>query len=102
MRISHFACYNHIKSMKKTIEKLLKEALSGADVEIVVPKESVHGDYSTSISLALAKKEGRNPREIANDIKEKIEKLDNGKLLKKVEIAGPGHINFFIKITLRK
>ena len=83
--------------MKKIIEKLLKEALKGTNIEVVVPKENSHGDYSTSIALAMAKKEGKNPREIAKELKEKVEKLDNGKTLKKVEIAGPGHINFFIK-----
>ena len=97
MRISLFACYNHNKSMKKIIEKLLKEALNGAEVEIVVPKDNAHGDYSTSIALGLAKKEGRNPREIAKELQEKTEKLDNGRILKKVEIAGQGHLNFFLK-----
>ena len=45
------------------------------------------------MALVLAKKIGKNPREVAEVIKEKI---GNNNLFSKIEIAGPGFINFFI------
>ena len=83
--------------MKKKIEELLKEALQGQKVEVVIPKESSHGDYSSSVALSMAKQEGKNPREVAESILKRLEKLPGAALLQKAEIAGPGHLNFFIK-----
>ena len=55
-----------------------------------------HGDYSSNVALVLAKKDPKgapkNPREVAEEIKNKIK----SNLFSKVEIAGPGFINFFI------
>jgi arginyl-tRNA synthetase len=64
----------------------------GAVKEIVLerPKNREHGDYATSIALALAKPSGKSPREIANLIVGTLQKDSN---IEKVEIAGPGFIN---------
>ncbi|MEN9304853.1 MAG: hypothetical protein RLY76_121 [Actinomycetota bacterium] len=64
----------------------------GAVREIVLerPKNREHGDYATSIALALAKPSGKSPREIANLIVGTLQKDSN---IEKVEIAGPGFIN---------
>lgn len=59
------------------------------------PKNREHGDYASSIALALAKNEGKAPRDIATLIKAK---LISNKSLAKIEVAGPG----FINITLNK
>ena len=59
------------------------------------PKNREHGDYATSISLALAKPSGKAPREIAEIIKVGLEARED---IAKVDIAGPG----FINITLAK
>lgn len=69
----------------------------GAVKEIVLerPKNREHGDYASSIALALAKPSGKSPREIANLIVGTLQKDSN---IEKVEIAGPG----FINITLVK
>lgn len=58
-----------------------------------VPKSELHGDLSTNLSMLLAKKLRKNPREVANEILNQI-KYDNN-LISKVEIAGAGFINFF-------
>ena len=63
------------------------------DFSVEIPGEKNHGDYSTNVALVLAKKIGRNPRETAELIKDKI---GENKLFSKIEIAGPGFINFFI------
>lgn len=62
-----------------------------------VPKSELHGDLSTNLSMLLAKKLRKNPREVANEILSKI-KYDNN-LISKVEIAGAGFINFFFNTS---
>jgi len=57
------------------------------------PEVETHGDYTSNIALVLASKMGKDSREIADLIKGKIEKNN---IFKKIEIAGPGFINFFI------
>ena len=80
------------------IETELREVIEKAAGERVVlehPANSEHGDYSTNIALVLAKKLNKDPREIAEDIVLRIK--DKGlKILDRVEIAGPGFINFFL------
>ena len=70
-------------------------ALSAEKVPLERPKNREHGDYASSIALALAKSEGIAPREIAELIKVGLEAQSG---IAKVEIAGPG----FINITLSK
>jgi len=61
-------------------------------VSIEVSENPAHGDYSTNAALILAKKLGKNPVEVAKELAGKI-KSD---LFSKVEVAGPGFINFFL------
>lgn len=57
------------------------------------PKVETYGDLSTNIAFLLGKKLKKNPIEIANEI---INSLDVDKsIIEKIEIAGPGFINFF-------
>jgi len=65
------------------------------DIVLERPKNREHGDYATSIALALAKPAGKSPREIATLIATGLQKNSN---IEKIEIAGPG----FINITLAK
>jgi arginyl-tRNA synthetase len=59
------------------------------------PKNREHGDYATSIALALAKPSGKSPREVAEIVQRG---LQGNSEIEKIEIAGPG----FINITLAK
>ncbi len=91
--------------MKNAIAKLVEEALSGLPAlseasEVVSIRTTVertrdlrHGDFTTNIAMRLAKSVGRNPREIAQEI---IAALAGSTLIDKVEIAGPGFINFHV------
>ncbi|MEE8345086.1 MAG: arginine--tRNA ligase [Woeseiaceae bacterium] len=56
-------------------------------------RDSRHGDFTTNIAMRLAKSIGKNPRELAAQI---IEHLPASELVNKVEIAGPGFINFHV------
>jgi arginyl-tRNA synthetase len=65
------------------------------EITLERPKNRDHGDYATSIALALAKEAGKTPKQIAEII---TNSLKLNEIIEKIEIAGPG----FINITLVK
>lgn len=64
------------------------------DIILEIPKDKDHGDYATNCAMRLAKVAKKKPLDIANEIVEKISNMDLN--LSKIEIAGPGFINFTI------
>ena len=56
------------------------------------PREAAHGDYAVNVAMLLAKPCHRSPRDIARIIAEHIDFTDSP--IEKMEIAGPGFINF--------
>ncbi len=85
--------------MKIYLNKLFEEAseklqyLKEINVSFEIPKIESQGDLSCNAALLLSKKLKKNPKEIAQDIVSNIN-VDE-KIIKKIEIAGPGFINFF-------
>ena len=91
--------------MKTSIAQLVAQAVAGlpdlaeapeiASISTTVERtrDARHGEFTTNIAMRLAKSLGRNPREIATEI---IGNLPDSKLVDKVEIAGPGFINFYV------
>ncbi|MBQ9457747.1 MAG: arginine--tRNA ligase [Bacilli bacterium] len=63
------------------------------DIVIERSRDVAHGDYSTNIALRYAKSLGKNPRDLASALQRNIEE----EAIEKIEIAGPGFINFFMK-----
>lgn len=63
-------------------------------IEIARTKQANHGDYSCNLAMQLAKTLHKNPREIAQML---IDAMPASEYLDKVEVAGAGFINFFIK-----
>ena len=61
------------------------------EVPLERPKNRDHGDFASSIALQLAKAAGAPPRKIAEVLAEKLTALPE---IARVEIAGPGFINF--------
>jgi arginyl-tRNA synthetase len=59
-------------------------------------RAKAHGDYACNVALLMAKPLGRNPRELAQAL---VATLPESRLVEKVEIAGPGFINFFVSPT---
>ena len=55
------------------------------------PKNAEHGDYSTSIALALASSMRMAPRAIATEV---VKRIEPSAMVSDVSIAGPGFINF--------
>ena len=68
-------------------------AASSYSVEL--PKHSSHGDYSTNMAMIIAGREKKNPRELAAQLCAKLS--EHTDLFDKVEIAGPGFVNFFVR-----
>ena len=91
--------------MKKTIETLLLQALdalkaqgvldTGLAPKIIIERsrDAQHGDLATNLAMVLAKPAKLNPRQLAEKI---IAAMPEDNAVTKVEIAGPGFINFFI------
>lgn len=62
------------------------------------PARREHGDWSSNVALAAAKRAGRNPRELAGEIAERLN--DRPPLhVERVEVAGPGFVNFRLRDT---
>ena len=87
-------------NIKKTLSQILEDLYSQIEPEvknlkisIQDNKEKEHGDLATNIAMVLAKPLKKNPKEIAEEIKQNFV-LDE-KIIK-VEVAGPGFLNFFL------
>src|SRR5688572_845450 len=83
------------KDLLATVKKL---GLAATDPLLSIPENEDFGDYSTNIALQQSNqklvKSYQSPKEIANAI---VEKLGHPVYLERVDIAGPGFINFYIK-----
>ncbi|OGT21020.1 MAG: arginine--tRNA ligase [Gammaproteobacteria bacterium RIFCSPHIGHO2_02_FULL_42_13] len=92
--------------MKETLQQLLQQAVLQLQVDGRLPaevptvfridrtKEAKHGDYSSNVALMLAKSAQLPPLELATLL---VDALSRAKEIEKIEIAGPGFINFFVK-----
>ena len=87
----------------KELERLVLEAvetLGGPPIQAVVFERSQyaeHGDYSTNVALALGQLLKRAPREVAESMVSAMRsKVDAKGPIEKIEVAGPGFINFFL------
>ena len=87
------------REIEKTIQEVFP-ALGGPALGWSVESQEnpEHGDYSSNIALVLAKNEGKNPREVAEELKNELLRRPTSKLdfIEKIETAGPGFLNFFI------
>jgi arginyl-tRNA synthetase len=91
--------------MKDHIATLLTRALDivrrdddwpdelSADVEVENARDKAHGDFASNIALKLAKRAGYQPQELAERLRAALPEDD---AIARVDIAGPGFINFFL------
>ena len=89
---------SHIQSLlEKTVENLKQQGILPADftprIQLERTKDKSHGDFATNLAMMMTKVAGKNPRELAQLI---IDAFPASSHLAKLEIAGPGFINFFI------
>ena len=91
--------------MKEHLAALLRASLNALHQDFTFPediadkiridhtKDKAHGDFATNAAMLLAKPLGQKPRDIAELI---IKNLPQDERISKIEIAGPGFINFFV------
>ena len=68
-------------------------------IELARTKQASHGDYSCNLAMQLAKPLHKNPREIASLL---IDALPPSPYLEKVEVAGAGFINLFLRNSAKQ
>jgi len=93
--------------MKKKLQQILATTLQNSiekgqlkeapipDYVIEVPKNAEHGHFATNLPMALRGTQEKNPREIASVLKDQLQDVPG--VFEKVDIAGPGFINFVLK-----
>ena len=91
--------------MKQQIAQILIEVVQQLKQQGVIPEETSprinventrdksHGDFATNLAMMLTKQAGMPPRELAQKI---VDLVKDAPVVQKVEIAGPGFINFFV------
>ncbi len=92
--------------MKQAIANLLTESLKKVEEEqsltLSIPdhiqvensRDKQHGDYASNIAMILAKQAKMTPRQLAELI---LKNTTDSSVIEKIEIAGPGFINFYLK-----
>ncbi len=100
-----FSHFLPVRTMKHKLEYLLHQAIEALkaqgilDRELALPihleraRDAQHGDFATNLAMLLAKATKSNPRQLAEKI---IAAIPQDASVSKVEIAGPGFINFFV------
>ena len=89
---------NDLIRILKTVLKEIGEEngidFSNKKVSIQESKEKAHGDYASNLAMVIAKDLSKSPREVAEKI---TSLLPPAKWIERVNIAGPGFINFYLK-----
>ena len=90
------------KEIKAVIAQLgeegtLPNALDVSKLTVEAPRDPSHGDLATNAAMVLSKQAGKNPRELAEVLKESFTTI-NG--VEAVEIAGPGFINIRLNSSI--
>jgi arginyl-tRNA synthetase len=93
--------------VKKGVNEIIRRAMAraqergelaeGTPSPLIVeyPRDERHGDYTTNVAMTMASQTGKPPRAIAETIVRFIEDAEG--IIERVEVAGPGFINFFLK-----
>lgn len=93
------------RKVKASLQNLLTEAaLQGREegklafdtlpeINLEIPKDKAHGNFASNLALVLSKSAKKPPREVAQSL---IDNFKANPYLDKVEIAGPGFINFYL------
>ncbi len=91
--------------MKQELQQLLMEAISIVqkkmdvsftaidDIQIERTRDKSHGDFACNIAMVLARQAKTNPRKLAAAL---LENIPESETIERVEIAGPGFINFYL------
>ncbi|MEO7428267.1 MAG: arginine--tRNA ligase [Acidimicrobiales bacterium] len=90
--------------IRDSLASALRAALTAVGIDapdqihLERPARREHGDWSSNVAMATAKKNGRNPRELAGELVERINAAPPAHV-ERAEIAGPGFVNFHLRET---
>jgi arginyl-tRNA synthetase len=91
--------------LKQELQQLIMEAISIVqekmditfsaidDIKIERTRDRSHGDYACNIAMVLARQAKTNPKQLAAAL---LENIPESEIIERIEIAGPGFINFFL------
>ena len=83
--------------IQNAVETLKKEGVIAVDISVNITlertRDAQHGDFASNVAMMLAKPAKMNPRQLAEKL---VAALPEDKAVTKVDIAGPGFINFFM------
>ncbi|HHW02271.1 MAG TPA: arginine--tRNA ligase [Thermoanaerobacterales bacterium] len=86
-----------IRALKKAIDEKVIVAETIPDFYLEVPQDPGHGDFAANIAMLMAREAKMPPRKIGELIAANIDTSDTP--VDRVEVAGPGFINFYLKPT---
>jgi arginyl-tRNA synthetase len=81
---------------QKGVEKQLWSDNAFGKYTLEKPKHESHGDFSTNLAMVIGGREKKKPRDIAESL---VEIIGSDPLFSKIEIAGPGFVNFSIDLS---
>jgi arginyl-tRNA synthetase len=65
-------------------------------LSLEIPRQESHGDFSTNAAMQIARRLGRKPRPIAEELVKAIREADGGERIASLEVAGPGFVNIVL------
>ncbi|MBO1924747.1 arginine--tRNA ligase [Thiomicrorhabdus sp. 6S3-12] len=96
--------------MKQQLAQILTDVVQQLKDQGVIPsdaaprihventRDKTHGDFATNLAMMMTKMAGMPPRDLAQKI---VDLLSDHPVIEKIEIAGPGFINFFVQDTAK-
>lgn len=94
--------FEHVEGLiRAALEAMKADGRLPADldvsaIEAETPRDPTHGDFATNAAMVLAKKAGRKPRDIAEDLKTRLEAVPE---IVSAEVAGPGFLNITFEVA---
>jgi arginyl-tRNA synthetase len=82
-------------TMLKQIRKVISEVSGSQDFSTIYTEHAGFGHVTSNVAMVMAKNENRNPKDLASELAAKIFE-NNVDMFVKVEVAGPGFINFIL------
>ena len=82
-----------LAAIRKLVGTLVPQLPEATAVDVEPTRDAAHGDFASNVAMRLAKAAGKSPSEVAQAI---VTALPASPLVRKVEVAGNGFINFFL------
>lgn len=90
---------SHLSEILQHALRAVAPAEQDVSIEFARPKQASHGDYSCNLAMQLAKPLRQSPRDVAASL---LKAMPASPYLEKIEIAGAGFINLFLKTSAKQ